>query len=848
MKSPPKSSPARFWRSLRRLGIGLVLLALAFWTFHPTLIVAAAQFGLTQWARSADMQCETGAIQMTRGEPLFMNGLSLRSLDPAESETVLRVDRIELSFSSLWKVLVKRVPLVEMLTVDGLRGVVDLRHGRARTLVLPLQAELMSWQRVNLQILTPSWELELTNLSANFSERKLGRISVETASVQTRHGRTVFGPLEGLTAWKDGALYLADLPLREGLTLDNFHLRLTRREGMAFGLQAAIKKGSLWMEGTFDGQVVDVALWASGIDVAPLPEWLGFSGEAEGLLQEGRLTFRGDPEKPLDGQASLRILAQGFRWNKRGWETLTVGANLIHRRLVLNNFELRQKENIVTANGEMSLDQAWPSMTQAPFLLNLSASIKDLNALSVLVGPPFDQMSGRMSLSSSVSGRKGRLKGFLSLEATAMKLWKQTFESGRVEVTFAQDEAQVTHCEFWSGKDHFNANGTISLAASHAYSGTVKMRVHDVGTYRNFLSEEALSPLEKGSLRLDWEGDGTRSAHSGAFSLALDDLVSALTPGGLTGTFEGTYSPENIYFSGLELMRQDEKFTTTATLARSGLGLKNATLRKKNQIVATAEIFLPVNPFAVFSGTSIRQALVGEKAVYFRLEALQPLQLRDLARLGGQKGSFGGTVQGKMNADGLLSALQITGKLEGRDLSKEGRPELREVNGVVTGEGAHLSIGPFRGKIDGGAFVFQGGADFSGPGAPHFNFGFLGRNLKVGRGLFSGPNAGLRADAEIRTDGDASGGALAGRVRLRSEDPLRPMVEFTAPDLFALVWGGPARFSRKILPSDWKNGVVVGCEPAIPFFTTDPETLGKGEISLRTIYAMPQWHRVNPQP
>lgn len=785
---------------------------------------------------------------MERGGPLVVEALDLRAKDPQVSRTAVKIDRIEVGFRSLWKVLVKRTRVVEVLTVDGLTGLMDFRSGKMGSLALPLRPEVMNWQRVNLEILTRNGKLGLTELSANFSERNLGQISIATATVESVHGQKKFGPLEGVTAWKGGVLYLADLPLLEDITLDNFHLRFAGLGGMTFGLQVTIEKGSLWAEGTFDGQEIDVAVSGSGIELAPLPALLGWSDEAEGLLQEGRLTFRGDPKKPLDGQASLRISAKGFLWNKRGWETLTVGVNLTHRHLVLNNFELRQKENAVTANGEMSLEEAWPSVTQAPFLLNVSAEIKDLSALSALVGPPFDQMSGRMTVSSSLSGRKGRLKGFLSLEATKMKLWKQKFESGRVEVTFAQDEAQVTHCEFWSGQDHLNAKGAIALESPHGYSGTIKARVREVGPYREFLSDRAVSPLDGGAVRLDWEGDGTWSAHSGAFSLALDDFVSALTPGGLTGTFEGTYSPENVYFSVFDLKRKQSRFTTTATLARSGLGLKNAVLREKNQIVATGEVFLPMDPFAVFAGLPVSTAMTPDKTLYLRFETKQPLRLEEVARLSGQEAGLGGTVRGKMNAEGLLSALQVTGKLEARDLSKKGFPEFRKVNGELIGEGAHLSIGPFTGQIAGGGFVFQGGADFSGRGAPHFNLGFIGRKMNVGGLGWDGPETDLWADAEVRVDGDASGAVLAGLVRLENGGDPRLVGWFTGPGPFALIWGGPSRFFRNddYLPQGWKNGVVVVSGPGVPFLTTDPGTFRTGKISLETIFATPQWHRANP--
>ncbi len=113
----------------------------------------------------------------------------------------------------------------------------------------------------------------------------------------------------------------------------------------------------------------------------------------------------------------------------------------------------------------------------------LSASIKNLGALAGLLGSPFDEMTGRMSLSSSISGQEGKLGGYLSMEGSNMGFRKHPIESGRVEVAFANTEAQIAQCELWSGGDYLRAKGAVDIASPHNYSGEVQASLRDIASY-----------------------------------------------------------------------------------------------------------------------------------------------------------------------------------------------------------------------------------------------------------------------------------------------------------------------------------------------------------------------------
>jgi len=683
--------PRKWFRARYLLGAGVLVVL---WAVHPPVLARVVRFGLTRVAANEGLRLEVGKIQARLGHPLVLEKVRLRTKDPAVSRTALDAGRVEIAFNWPWHALVVEKRVIQAVLVEDFRGVFDLRPEARRVVsspppnLMPVEQRSQANRTVqflpqafeirhaSLEVLAQSQSYYLEDASAVFSELDTGKFQVSAVEIKAGTVQESFGTLEGVTAWKGGTAYLAGIALADGLRVENFEVQLARPGGLALGLEAAVFGGSLRADvsfGTEAGQTaVDAAVWAAGVDIQPLTARLGLKGRAEGILREGRLTFRGMPERPLDGQASLRLAAEGFLWNRCGWESLTVGANLIHRRLVVSDLELRQKENILTGNGEVQVTGDWRGLANAPFLLNVSASIKDMGALAGLFGPPFDEMSGRMSLSSSVNGQDGRLAGFLSLEASDMGFREHPIESGRVEVTFANNEAQVSQWEFWSGTDYLRGKGAVGVAAPHNYSGEIQARSEDIAAYRDLFQQPGIPAIYGGAAQIRWQGDGSTAAHSGAFTVSLDKFISEHTPSGLTGRFAGTYSPQNIYFSGFELEQGPLRFTTQATLAGSGLKLKNAVLRAGGRDLADAEVFLPVDFFAMAGGQSLSEAVLPDKEVYVAVNTLGALGLRDLLRLSGNDLPVEGTLRGNVKASGLPAALAVDGKIEGRGLAVRG--------------------------------------------------------------------------------------------------------------------------------------------------------------------------------
>jgi hypothetical protein len=176
------------------------------------------------------------------------------------------------------------------------------------------------------------------------------------------------------------------------------------------------------------------------------------------------------------------VLAKDFRWNERGWDSLEIGASLIHRRLLVSNFDLRQKENKVTVNGEISLAEGWSKISESPFLANVRANIQELDSLAGLLGGSLGKASGQLTAEGSLSGRPGSLDGFLGIRGSGIVYHAIPVERMNLEILFRKKQIDLVRCEMVSAKDTLHAKGTVALAAPHDYSAELRANLQEAAT------------------------------------------------------------------------------------------------------------------------------------------------------------------------------------------------------------------------------------------------------------------------------------------------------------------------------------------------------------------------------
>lgn len=651
------------------------LLILA-WFLHPVLLSWALNKGLEAWSSANHLSFSAENVSVRVDGPVSLQGVKLRSLPGSGLATALDIQHFELNWNGLSSLFSDGESFVRNLIIKGLAGSWDLtglESASQGSAALSLHRWLprdVSVDVSSLEFLGKNEKWLVRDLTLRLSESAMGKIEAGSLALYSDGYSKSLGPLHARTAWKNGTLWLAGMELVPGITVDNLSLDLLHAGGPAISLNAACFGGSLRSDLTIQdsGSLVDIAAWASDIPLDKVAGLLGIPGKSSGKLAEGRVTFRGRPERPADAEASLRLVADGFRWNGRGWESLEVGASLIHRRLVVTNFDLRQKENHVNFNGEISLAEGWSQIAKAPFLVNFRADILELGALAGLLGGPLDEAGGRMTAAGSVTGHPGELDGFLSIEASGVEFRSLPPSSLRVETVFRKNEIDVEVCDLFSGRDTASLRGTIGIAAPHQYAAELNARIADLAAYLAPFHAPGAEKIYAGALVGRWQGDGNWKAHSGAFDLKLAEFVSGATPRGLSGAFTGTYSPQNIYFSKLSINHGPLKLDSRATVASSGVTLKDLDLKNGPTSLLSGSAFVPIDLFAILGGKDWRATIDPAREAYVRLFTPKDLSLQSLLELAGQDLPLEGQVHVNIEAGGPPAKLTAKGELSARDL------------------------------------------------------------------------------------------------------------------------------------------------------------------------------------
>lgn len=670
-----------FYR-LKRFWISLVILVGIVAAIHrPVLSKSAAFMGKVICGRQG-LEFRANSVSAGLFSPLVMEGVSLRFLErEGDCRSGLEIESLVLEWQSFGGMFSNPTRLVRSASMNGLHLLADLRRGEGGN--TPARA----WQPMSLLavLISPAggWpeKIDIENSTVEFSgentravlggvdlslgEQEQGAFAVESLVIHTPHYQRVFGPLTARTAWDGRRFSLVGMEFVPGVMVSEISCELPRNgdpsvsfKGHVFG---GTLRGDLFFQAGERGPFWDFAAVCSNVSLEGIPNLLGLEGRAMGSLAEGRFTYRGEPSRPTDAEASLRVLAKDFRWNERGWESLEIGASLIHRRLLISNFDLKQKENSVALNGEISLAEGWSKITESPFLLNLRANIQELGSLAGLTGSAVEEIQGELQADGSLSGRPGSLDGFVGVKAKGVEYRGASLDEVDLEVLFQKKNAEIVKCELKSSRDRLVASGRIGISAPHRYIAKMEAGLNDIAAWLRPFPKLGGGIVSGGALKLQWNGEGSVDGHSGGFDLNLSKLVSTYTPGGLTGRFAGSYSPQNLYFSEALLENGAMRMQSRITLASTGVNFDDVQLKANGKTLLHGKAYLPLNPFTIPSHPDWTSAVMASEATYLEANTPDELALRDLVKLAGQNWPLEGFLKFQLEAVG--PATEINGKL-----------------------------------------------------------------------------------------------------------------------------------------------------------------------------------------
>ncbi len=682
--TPRRSRGRRRWWLLILLILAGGLLAahgvIGEWLLREAMVRMAPRAG---WEVRAD------DVQVRFFEPIVFRELRMESLVGGKREVRFTAERVAVTVNSLREIFFGGGRVFSRLDCekgdlvwDGRDQNVGIRRADAvtpeggredaaarRLRFLPETVAVRSGQ-VTIDGLRES--ARLTGINGAWSEATGSEVTVTSASGVLGEREFSRSGLRAKTAWKDGVAYFNDLQWSEGVLAKSIVASLVNPEGPAVSLDLEIDGGSLRADVGWTEEAgllrVDLALSAANLPLRSLA-MLGPERDAfDGLIREGRVTFRGNPGRLMDSEIALRLDVSGLERRGERWNSFRAGANFIGRRLYVSTVQLEAGENRVVANGEIKVPRGDGEWLDSDFLLNVSAELEEIRKLAAFTGDWWGEMAGRLSLHGAISGEGGQLDGYANGEASGVTFRELPAMAMKFSAVVKDREVQVRSAELWSGKDRATAKGSFTVNDSRRYAGDVAVAVSDVSRYTEKLGEAAARSLKSGGLTLTWQGDGTWNAHSGVFQAALTDAATVWTPAGITGDFEGSYSPENLYFSRLRLRNGALDLNTRLTVASAGVNLADLELRRGKTRLISGEGFVPVNVFALLRGERLAEALEAGKPVYGQFES-RDLPLAELVAMAGQDAVAKGAVSFRLEAAGRLPELTLSGELKGRNLA-----------------------------------------------------------------------------------------------------------------------------------------------------------------------------------
>ena len=511
--------------------------------------------------------------------------------------------------------------------------------------------------------------LSINGLRFYLPNRWNGRVSYSEAMLDIGPAHQSFGAASAPANWNGTTLQLGKIDLTKDLKLEEFTL-VPRPGHLEFGLRGTLGAGLLRGDGLLavndDRKSLEVTLVGENLRLESASQLLKeVDHRAGGTIRQGRITFRGDLEHPLEAASSLRLVADDFRWEGRGWNSLRLAATLTGRVFTLTELVLIQEGNEVVAQGESKLPEDWHQALKAPFTASFHAQLDDAGALAALAGPDFAELSGGLEFEGSLKGSENKAGGYCNLLGTGMKIRNMPIDWLKGCLLFEGAKTHLSNLEIWSGKDRMVLEGSIENSAPHTYQSTAQF---DLGNLNKRLAQIGISTASQlggGAVQGTWSGDGSTKGHSGTFQASVNNWVSPWTSAGMSGKFEGSYSPGHLYFSKAEFQAQDLKLGLQLSASPTLLEAKSimATKRGKTEPLVQGDVSLPVNAPALWTTGALVENLDMKAALKIQLE-LRGIKVEELAHLFGQKTPCTGTLEGTLAASGTPSTPEIHSSLK----------------------------------------------------------------------------------------------------------------------------------------------------------------------------------------
>lgn len=688
-ESAAASVPARSGTPAAWAALLLLALLLCSWSLRTQLLCAAIRHLAPVIAWKHGHSLSIGGVVRKADGTFVANGIEWAT-GRVPHRSTLRCEEATVRFRPLATFLWPQTsrtedPWIRSLGITKAKLLVDLRDEDAESAfkgspvgdgpgffrrLLPGSLSVVS---SDLVVIGESGRLAVRGLVLDLPAGWPGSLSFSAAEAELGEGHGVVPGNTTPARWEPGFLRLGPLPLGKGLVLEELAVRLVR-DGVEFGLSGKIGKGLLRADGSLGGVVpLEVTVVGERLALDALRWIVADAAEASGTIDQARLTFRGDAAKPMEADASLRLVGRNFRWQGRGWESLRLAASMTGRNLTVSECSLLQGDNELRASGRSSLPAHWRAMLRAPFTAEFQASLPDAGVLASLFGTGFWVTGGSLYLDGMVRGADNRAEGYCNFSGLGTRIRRLPLDWMRGCLLFEGGTTRIAHAEARASGDSVSLWGSAANSVPHAYEGAAEIRVEDLASRLEQLGCSVPPDLGAGSVSGSWRGGGDASRHWGSFEGQVNEWVSRRSRTGVSGTFAGSYEPGKFLIDRAQIVQGDMNLAFGMTAGVAGLEVKGVTLRKEGEQhpVANGEIRLPLDMTGLLRGEDVWKTLSLDRPVAASL-TFDRLDLGRLTDLLGQSARLGGRVSGSITVGGTAASPDLSADLRAEGFSVTG--------------------------------------------------------------------------------------------------------------------------------------------------------------------------------
>jgi hypothetical protein len=662
MNRTNRSAPAR--RRVLVPGLAVVALGLA-WLVHGWLLSHFLLRAIPWWAERSGYAVKVGEVRARFFGPVGLKDVVVSRPGGTEAQA----PQVELGWASWGSWGWSPSTWIGRLAVRDLSGRFAAEPAAAeigpaaRTIVWPAVIEVTG---ADVAFSGSGWAVACRGLDLLLDASRTGRLRAGEAAVEAGRFSRTFRDLRAPTVWRDGVAYFSGLTLDHDVTLDSLSVALAGAS--AVKLEAQMAGGYVYADVSGGGSTTKAAVNALNLALDRVAEFAGLGGGMEGTVDLAKLTFNGDPERLLSGQISLRVEARDFAWRGHAVEELTLGLSVAGRRVRINEGLLRQQSNRLQGRGTLTVPADPAAWRDAPFDFEVAAELRDLRSMTGLFGPPWNGLSGGLTLDGRGHGRASDGEGWLKVRGWDLRARGVPATSLQADLELAGRDLKLTALEAQSGADFLRGRGVWSLDESLAYQGRLELRAREVARYLEPLGRFAPDWAREGGVLLFWDGDGTAAAHSGVASLELVRFSGDLNPVPVNGKLSASYAPGNLYVSRFLLDRGPLSLSSTLYFGEKGLAVQDLQLFSRRARLLRGEFFLPLSLEAVLARRPWEETVLPGRDVYAFLRS-DDLDLASLVQLFGQQTALRGKAELRLDAKGPWEKAEIDGRLSVTDFA-----------------------------------------------------------------------------------------------------------------------------------------------------------------------------------